>query len=255
LPRSTVVPAVPAQKTRTAKSAPVIARKAAHVAPPKPGSVEAVLERGFGIFLDMNRRSLAIGAVAACGFLASVQALPAEAEVIQEEVQLSTLQSFTAPSIVPAMAATVRDAWAVTVYSLVQWPVPSATTMSSGFGYRSCSGCSSYHEGLDLNPGSGFPVVSIADGVVVVSEFSGALGAHVVVEHVIDGQVVQSQYGHMLADSLAVSVGQQVTIGQQLGRVGSTGQSTGAHLHFGIIIGGVLIDPEPWLYQHTNVAY
>jgi murein DD-endopeptidase MepM/ murein hydrolase activator NlpD len=228
---------------------------AAHAAPPKPRSVEAVLERGFGIFLDVNRRNLAIGAVAACGFLAGVQALPAEADIIQGDVQISTLQSFKAPTIVPTTPASARDGWGVSVFSLVQWPVPSATTMSSGYGPRSCSGCSTFHEGIDLNPGNGFPVEAIADGVVVESEFSGALGAHVVIQHVIDGQVVQSQYGHMQGDSLAVSVGQQVTMGQQLGLVGSTGQSTGPHLHFGIIIDGTLIDPEPWLLEHVNVAY
>jgi murein DD-endopeptidase MepM/ murein hydrolase activator NlpD len=228
----------------------------AQAAPPATGSIEAVLERGFGIFLDMNRRNLAIGAVAACGFLAGVQALPAEADIIQDEVQLSTLQSFRAPAatVVP-VSEPVRDEWAVSVFSLVQWPVPSATTMSSGYGPRSCSGCSAFHEGLDLNPGNGFPVQAIADGVVVASEFSGALGAHVVIEHVINGQVVQSQYGHMQGDSLAVSVGERVTIGQQVGLVGSTGQSTGPHLHFGIFIGGELIDPLPWLYQQVNVAY
>ena len=145
-----------------------------------------------------------------------MQALPAEADLIQEDVQLSTLQSFKAPSAsIVAAPVPVIDTWSVTVFSLVQWPVPSTTTMSSGFGFRSCSGCSSYHEGLDLNPGNGTPVVAIADGTVVESEFSGALGAHVVIEHVIDGQVVQSQYGHMQGDSLLVSVGQQVSIGQR----------------------------------------
>ena len=259
LPRSTYVPAAPAPKSRPTKArpakAPTAKRAAAHAAPPKPGSVEAVLERGFGIFLDMNRRNLAIGAVAACGFLASVQALPAEADIIQDEVQISTLQSYTAPSIVATTPASLRDGWAVTVFSLVQWPVPSSTRMSSGFGPRSCSGCSSYHQGIDLNPGNGFPVVAMADGVVIESEFSGALGAHVVVAHVIDGQIVQSQYGHLQGDSLAVAVGQQVTIGQQLGLVGSTGQSTGPHLHFGILLDGQIIDPEPWLHEHVNVAF
>ena len=227
---------------------------AAHAAPPKPGSVEAVIERGFGIFLDINRRYLAIGAVAACGFLASVQALPAEADIIQDDVQVSTLQNFTAPEIVATMPALLRDGWAVSVFSLVQWPVPSATTLSSGFGPRSCAGCSSYHQGIDLNPGNGYPVTAIADGVVIESEYSGALGAHVVIAHVINGEVVQSQYGHM-QDSLAVVVGQQVTIGQQLGVVGDTGMSTGPHLHFGIIINGETIDPEPWLHEHVNVAF
>ena len=227
---------------------------AAHAAPPKPGSVEAVIERGFGIFLDINRRYLAIGAVAACGFLASVQALPAEADIIQDDVQVSTLQSFTAPTIVATMPALLRDGWAVSVFSLVQWPVPSTTRLSSGFGPRSCAGCSSYHQGIDLNPGNGYPVTAIADGVVIESEYSGALGAHVVIAHVINGEVVQSQYGHM-QDSLAVVVGQQVTIGQQLGVVGNTGMSTGPHLHFGIIMNGVTIDPEPWLHEHVNVAF
>lgn len=217
--------------------------------------MEAVLERGFGIFLDMKRRNLAIGAIAACGFLASVQALPAEADIVQDSVQLSTLQEFTAPTIVAANPAFARDGWSVSVFSLVQWPVPAATRMSSGYGPRSCAGCSSYHEGIDLNPGDGFPVAAIADGVVIESEFSGALGAHIVIAHVIDGQVIQSVYGHMQGDSLAAVVGEQVAVGQQIGRVGNTGQSTGPHLHFGIIIDGVLIDPEPWLHEHANVAY
>jgi murein DD-endopeptidase MepM/ murein hydrolase activator NlpD len=255
LPRSTYVPAPPARKSRPAKPASSTTKPAAHAAPPKPGSVEAVIERGFGIFLDMNRRSLAIGAVAACGFLATVQSLPAEADLIQEDVQISTLQSFKAPAIVPATPTAARDGWAVTVYSLVQWPVPSTTRMSSDFGFRSCAGCSSDHQGIDLNPGNGFPVVAIADGVVIESEYSGALGAHVVIEHVIDGEVVQSQYGHLQGDSLAVSVGETVGIGQQVGVVGSTGMSTGPHLHFGIIIGGQQVDPAPWLQQHANVAY
>jgi murein DD-endopeptidase MepM/ murein hydrolase activator NlpD len=246
LPRSTYLHAPPAQKSRSGKP----------TATPESGSLEAVLERGFGIFLDMNRRNLAIGAVAACGFLAGVQALPAEANIIQDEVQLSVLQIFSAPAAnaIP-VSEPIRDTWAVTVFSLVQWPLPSATAMSSDYGPRSCFGCSSYHEGIDLNPGNGFPVHAIADGVVVESEYSGALGAHVVIEHVINGEVVQSQYGHMQGDSLLVSVGQQVTIGQQLGLVGSTGQSTGPHLHFGIIIGGGLIDPLPWLNEHVNVAW
>ncbi len=254
MPRSTYIPAPPAQKSRPTKAARPA--KPARTEPSAAGSREATLERGFGIFLNANRLYLAIGAVAACGFLTSVQALPAEADLIQEDVQLSTLQSFKAPSAaVAAVPAPVIDSWSVTVFSLVQWPVPSSTTMSSGFGYRSCSGCSSYHEGLDLNPGNGFPVVSIADGVVIESEFSGALGAHVVIQHVIDGQVIQTQYGHMQGDSLMVAVGQEVSIGQQLGLVGSTGQSTGPHLHFGLIINGELVDPEPWMAAHVNVAY
>lgn len=204
-----------------------------------------------GWFLEVDRRVLAAGAIAASASLASIPSLPASAEIVQEEVQSSTLQTFVAPKITP-VEHVQRDTFGVTVYSLVQWPVPSGTSMASGYGYRSCYGCSAFHEGLDLNPGNGYPVQAIADGVVVESEFSGALGAHVIVEHVIDGVVLRSLYGHMQGGSLAVSVGDSVSIGQQLGLVGSTGQSTGPHLHFAIQIGDELIDPLPWLVEHRN---
>ncbi len=204
-----------------------------------------------GFFLDLDRRVLAVGAIATCATFASIPSLPASAEIVQEEIEAQYLQTFVAPAIVP-VSHVIRDTFGVTVYTLVQWPVPSTTPMASGYGYRSCWGCSAFHEGLDLNPGSGYPVQSIADGVVVESEFSGALGAHVILEHVVDGQTIRTLYGHMQGDSLAVAVGDTVTRGQQLGLVGSTGQSTGAHLHFGIQIGDELIDPLPWLQEHVN---
>jgi len=204
-----------------------------------------------GFFLRLDRRVLAFGAIAACSSLASIPSLPASAEIVQEEVQTRVLQSYVAPDIQPLMHVE-RDSFGVSAYSVVQWPVPADTPMASGYGYRSCFGCSSFHEGLDLNPGNGYPVQSIAEGVVIESEFSGALGAHVMVEHVIDGVTIISIYGHMQGDSLAVSVGDTVDRGQQLGLVGSTGQSTGPHLHFAIRIGDELIDPLPWLLEHAN---
>jgi murein DD-endopeptidase MepM/ murein hydrolase activator NlpD len=74
----------------------------------------------------------------------------------------------------------------------------------------------------------------------------------VIVRHVIDGETVLSLYGHMQAGSDTVSVGDTITRGEVLGLVGSTGQSTGPHLHFGIQIGDGLIDPYPWMLQHVN---
>jgi murein DD-endopeptidase MepM/ murein hydrolase activator NlpD len=203
-------------------------------------------------FLNYSRRSLGIGAMAACAAMTGVMALPANAEVVQEEVKVSHLQHFIAPSIVTLPVT--RDAFAITEYTVVQWPVPSGTTMASGYGYRSCAGCSAFHEGLDLNPGSGYPIQAIADGVVTqVGNPSGAFGVFAVVEHVIDGQTISSTYAHMQMGSLAVSVGDSVQRGQQVGSVGSTGQSTGAHLHFALDIGGDYIDPLPWLREHVNI--
>lgn len=137
----------------------------------------------------------------------------------------------------------------------IQWPFPIPVPISSGFGPRiaPCGGCSSVHQGVDFTPGSGVAIDSIADGVVseVVASHAG-LGNHVVVDHVINGQKVQSVYGHMLDNSFAVTVGQEVKVAQTLGLVGSTGESTGAHLHLEIHINGVPVDPFAWLKANAN---
>jgi murein DD-endopeptidase MepM/ murein hydrolase activator NlpD len=116
-----------------------------------------------------------------------------------------------------------------------------------------CGFCSTNHQGLDFTPGSGYPINSIADGVVSLVEVSGGgLGNQVVVDHVVNGQKVQSVYGHMQYGSIKVAVGQSVTVGQVLGNVGSTGASTGAHLHLEIHLDGTPIDPFAWLQANAN---
>jgi len=67
------------------------------------------------------------------------------------------------------------------------------------------------------------------------------------VEHVIDGQTVRTLYAHLQSGSVPVGVGQAVEVGQVIGAVGSTGQSTGAHLHFEVHLGGSPVDPVAWL--------
>ncbi|MHB1170963.1 MAG: M23 family metallopeptidase [Lacisediminihabitans sp.] len=137
----------------------------------------------------------------------------------------------------------------------IQWPFPLPVPISSGFGPRiaPCGGCSSFHEGIDFTPGSGVAIGSIAAGVVsqVVNSHAG-LGNHVIVDHVINGQKVQSVYAHMLDGSIRVVIGQAVQVAQELGQVGSTGESTGAHLHFEIILDGVPVDPFAWLKANAN---
>jgi len=205
-------------------------------------------------FLNANRRLLILGAIAASGMLTSVPSLPAEADAFlgaSAKVEVP-LQSFTAPAALEAPVE--RDAFTISSYSVVQWPVPAGTPISSGFGYRECIGCSTNHTGTDFNPGSGYPIQVISDGVVTEAGWdSTGYGNKVVVQHVIDGQVVSTLYAHMLDGSIAVAVGQTVPRGTVLGLVGSTGESTGAHLHLSVIIDGTMIDPYPWLLAHVNV--
>ena len=140
----------------------------------------------------------------------------------------------------------------------IRWPFPRYVPIASGFGLRvaPCTGCSSYHDGLDFLPGAGAPIGAIAPGVVsaagpATGGYSG-YGTRVIVDHIVNGQKVQSLYAHMIAGSHTVAVGDTVTVGQTLGLVGNTGASTGAHLHLGISLDGIFIDPFAWLVANAN---
>lgn len=134
--------------------------------------------------------------------------------------------------------------------SPIQWPFLLGVPISSWFGYRMppCAACSSDHQGLDMNPGAGTPIQAIADGVVSeVGNPVGEYGVYAIVDHVIDGQKISSVYAHMEYGTLNVAVGDRVEVGQIVGQVGNTGQSTGPHLHFEIREDGTPVDPYAWL--------
>ncbi|MEV5069287.1 peptidoglycan DD-metalloendopeptidase family protein [Microbacterium sp. LMI12-1-1.1] len=134
--------------------------------------------------------------------------------------------------------------------SNIQWPFAVGVTMSYGFGMRS----GRMHEGIDFTPGNGAPVQAIAGGTVrVASEAGGAYGVHVIIDHIIDGQLFSSHYAHMQYGSLEVTPGQQITVGTVIGHTGNTGRSYGAHTHFEILKNGTTaIDPWPWLQEYTD---
>ena len=165
-------------------------------------------------------------------------------------------QGLVVGNLAPA-SYVARDAYGVTVPPPLQWPVDPSSPISDGFGPRAspCLGCSSQHEGVDFDPGYGTPVRAIAAGVVVETNDPGwtALGVHVAIQHVIDGQTVTSAYGHMQAGSMPLQVGDIVFAGKPIGLVGSTGASTGAHLHFEIRVGGTApVDPSAWMHSRLG---
>jgi murein DD-endopeptidase MepM/ murein hydrolase activator NlpD len=169
--------------------------------------------------------------------------------------------AYTVVSLRQTIATSYATAARGTAYTndplgTIQWPFPVAVPITSGFGPRhvaGCGFCSSFHEGVDFNPGSGVPIQAIADGVVSKVEFdSGGLGNNVTIDHLIKGQKVQSVYGHMLSGSVRVVVGQVVKVTDMVGQVGSTGASTGAHLHLEIHLNGTPVDPFAWLKANAN---
>lgn len=126
------------------------------------------------------------------------------------------------------------------------WPLPSSRRITSYFGGRDSptEGASSYHKGIDVGAPTGSSIIAAASGTVTVadSDPGGAEGKWVQISHP-DGSATV----YMHCSAVYVSVGQKVSRGQQIAAVGSTGISTGSHLHFGVMIGGSYVNPLNYL--------
>lgn len=123
------------------------------------------------------------------------------------------------------------------------WPVSGLYTVTSYYGSRR----SGFHTGIDIAGGnaSGKLVLAADSGTVELVKFSNrSYGNQVVINH---GNGVKTRYAHMLDGSISVSVGQKVSRGQPIGRVGNTGNSTGPHLHFEVIVNGNTVNPYPYI--------
>ncbi|CUH94192.1 putative secreted protein [Propionispora sp. 2/2-37] len=122
------------------------------------------------------------------------------------------------------------------------WPASGAVT--SGFGQRNSpwEDGSELHPGIDIAAGIGTPVVATADGEVVKSGWSGGYGNIVQIDH---GNGIETIYGHN--SKVAVIVGQKVKKGQIVSFAGSTGRSTGPHVHYEIRVNGTAVDPIKFL--------
>jgi len=208
-------------------------------------------------FMRVDKRMLAAGALGFATIMMSIPTLPASAELVTEDVVTEQVQTFVASKTTAADVTTAaHEDYTFSEYSLVYNPVRADSPVGDGFGYRipPCAGCSSYHRGVDYNPGNGTAVRSIADGVVTeVGNPSGSLGVYVVVAHQIGDETVSTLYGHMAYGSMNLGVGSKVKAGDTVGRVGSTGQSTGPHLYFEVRLNGTTpVNPIPWLAAHVN---
>ncbi|MWB99554.1 M23 family metallopeptidase [Agromyces seonyuensis] len=148
-----------------------------------------------------------------------------------------------------AKAAAAKAAAAEAARPKLVWPTKT-TAISDGFGYRSMG----FHDGVDFVPGNGTPVMALADGVVTAAtEDGGTWGVMITIRHVIEGKTVYSLYGHMQHGSMKVAVGQQVKAGAQIGVVGSTGWSTGPHMHLEMYgEDGVRWDGLAWLHARLG---
>lgn len=117
--------------------------------------------------------------------------------------------------------------------------------LTSGFGMRShpVLGGRRGHKGVDLGMPTGTPVFATADGVISKAEWFSSYGLYIAIEH---GGKIQTRYGHL--SRLSVASGQPVKKGDLIGYVGSTGRSTGPHLHYEVRIAGVAVNPIPYMH-------
>ncbi len=123
------------------------------------------------------------------------------------------------------------------------WPAPSYTRISDDYGNRihPILGVKQFHNGVDMAAPGGSPILAAYDGEVVSASYNASMGNYIMINH---GDGLYTIYMH--ASSLGVSQGAQVSRGQQIGKVGTTGRSTGNHLHFSVRKDGAYV--SPWNY-------
>jgi murein DD-endopeptidase MepM/ murein hydrolase activator NlpD len=159
-----------------------------------------------------------------------------------------TLQISPLPTVQIARANTISPAGlAISNYGVNSdfiFPLATPAPMTSAFGWRvhPITGNRRFHAGQDLGAPAGTPIVAVAKGRVVIANWHGGYGKTVIIEH--DGRL-QTLYGHMA--EIFVQEGQEIAQGTVIGQVGSTGQSTGPHLHFETKVptaeGWMVVDP------------
>ena len=169
-------------------------------------------------------------------------AIAADAEETQKE--LDKLEADA-----QALTATIRNQGSSSSNSTylggeMAWPAPQYTRISSYFAGRidPITGKKSNHGGLDLAAPGGSPILAANSGTVIIAGYHYSYGNYVVIDH---GGGVSTLYGH--SSKLLVSRGQKVSRGQQIAKVGTTGRSTGNHLHFEVRINGQRVDPLPYI--------
>lgn len=164
-----------------------------------------------------------------------------EAMIAQENAEIAALEKAVAEEKARLEAENAQ----ARIYNggMFAWPCPSYKRISDEYGNRihPILGTQQFHNGLDMAAPSGSPILAAYDGDVVAADYSGSMGNYIMINH---GSGLYTIYMHCSA--LYVSKGQAVSKGQNIAAVGSTGRSTGPHLHFSVRLNGNYT--SPWNY-------
>ncbi|HSM84070.1 MAG TPA: M23 family metallopeptidase [Nodosilinea sp.] len=170
---------------------------------------------------------------------------PAEVMFAEARRQLPSLEAMLSRAVKPALEETLESEAEQAAAFPKGKPVAGNLTISSEFGLRpNPFGGRSYemHEGIDFVGPVGKPIVATADGVVVNAEYNGGYGNHVKIDH---GYSYETLYAHL--SEVAVEIGDRVERGDVVGYLGSTGRSSGPHLHYSIYRNGQAVNPRYYL--------
>lgn len=175
--------------------------------------------------------------------LAQIAAMEKEYTAAKAEEYAAYMATYT--TVPPATSASGGGTTSAPVVGSSNWLRPcSYVKVSSPFGPRTSptAGASTYHQGIDLAGSAGSPIYASRTGRVTLATYSNSAGYYVSINH---GDGYSSIYMHMT--NFVVSAGQTVSAGQLIGYMGSTGISTGNHLHFGIALNGAYVNPASYL--------
>ena len=166
-----------------------------------------------------------------------------------EEADANTVKlevTFPVKNPIPCVSVKPMPGWTIsTEKAKLDKPVKTDVSFTSGFGVRSdpFHAGAAMHPGIDLAGAYGTPIYATADGTVLRAGWnSGGYGNLVEIDH---GRGITTRYGHMSA--ILVAAGDRITRGQLVGRMGSTGRSTGNHLHYEVRIDGRAVNPIPFM--------
>jgi murein DD-endopeptidase MepM/ murein hydrolase activator NlpD len=167
--------------------------------------------------------------------------------------QLDNGQLAVAPSAPAASVTLASRPGTIPVFAPTRVAIPSrmpvdGSALTSSYGMRThpVLGGRRQHKGVDLAMPVGTPVYATADGVIGRADWFSSYGLYVAIEH---GGNIQTRYGHM--SRLNVAAGERVKKGDIIGYVGTTGRSTGPHLHYEVRIAGVAVNPVPYMNSTT----
>ncbi len=161
-----------------------------------------------------------------------------EEEIEAENAIIAALEAQVAAEMQQLNGGPVYDG------GIFKWPAPSYTRITDEYGWRihPTLGVRKFHNGIDMGAPGGSPILAAYDGVVVASAYNGTMGNYVMINH---GGGLYTIYMH--ASALYVKEGQTVAKGDRIAAVGTTGRSTGNHLHFGVRLNGEYVNPNSYL--------